>query len=104
MWESLVLEDVLKGPICPVSAGGGTGVDWEQRILHVEGNCAFQIIHPRVHTAVNLKIYSPLPLLPSTPSTPENICLFFFSSVLRFELRVSTLSHSTSPFFCDGFF
>jgi hypothetical protein len=29
---------------------------------------------------------------------------FFFVAVLGFELRAYTLSHSTSPFFCDGFF
>jgi hypothetical protein len=28
----------------------------------------------------------------------------FFLPVLEFELRAYTLSHSTNPFFCDGFF
>jgi hypothetical protein len=33
------------------------------------------------------------------------ICLFIYLfAVLRFELRASTLSHSTSPFFVMGFF
>jgi hypothetical protein len=31
------------------------------------------------------------------------VCLFVFAA-LGFELRAYTLSHSTSPFFCEGFF
>jgi hypothetical protein len=34
-----------------------------------------------------------------------NFILFiYFFVVLRFELRAYTLSHSTNPLFCDGFF
>jgi hypothetical protein len=29
---------------------------------------------------------------------------FFFLAVLELELRAYTLSHYTSPFFCEGFF
>jgi hypothetical protein len=36
------------------------------------------------------------------PSWPRSY-LFFFFLVLGLELRAYTLSHSTSPFFCDGF-
>jgi hypothetical protein len=32
------------------------------------------------------------------------IYLFIYLAVLGFEPRAYTLSHSTSPFFCDGFF
>jgi hypothetical protein len=34
----------------------------------------------------------------------DTILFFFLFAVLGFELRAFTLSHSTSPFFCDGFF
>jgi hypothetical protein len=42
-------------------------------------------------------------LLPQWPQTADLTLVFFFL-VLELELRAFTLSHSTSPFFCDFFF
>jgi hypothetical protein len=34
----------------------------------------------------------------------QDLRIFLFFPVLRLEVRAYTLSHSTSPIFCDGFF
>jgi hypothetical protein len=36
--------------------------------------------------------------------TPKKVSFSFLFAVLGLELRAFTLSHSTNPIFCDGFF